>query len=289
MQQCDQTPGLSIYAHGLDVWKHLEMLLNGDTSTLRLPQWYVAYKDQLLRTAHSRDILKDYAIMHDLSKPYCLTIGEDGKRHFPNHAMLSKQIWMASFPDHPHHQAIGDLIGNDMLMHTESFETIIGLNLSDQMTCSLLLSALAEIHSNANTFYPDQGIQSDWFKIKFKKLEKLGNKLCERMFNHAYMYVITRKDLSTPQQAVQAGHAMIEATRAYLKPNAEHPSIVLCAEKNESKLRKLQDEFILKGIPFKAFHEPDIGNQLTALATAPIAGEGRTAFKKLQLIKEKTA
>lgn len=282
MQSCEQTSGQSILDHGLSVWSQLQNLTTGDTSEMRLPQWYTQYKDQLLSSAHPTHILRQYATFHDCGKPLCLEIGEDGKRRFPNHAETSKRTYEKCFGTEGDHAIISELIGLDMICHTESAEDIAGRGLSDATTSSLLLAALAEIHSNATMF---GGIESTSFKIKFKKLEKTGNRLCKRMFDHAYMYAITRKDLSTPQQAVQAGHAAIEATRAYLKTDDEHPSLILCSMKGEAQLRRAADDIENQGIRIKRFFEPDIGNQMTAFATEPLSGEQRKLFRKFQLIK----
>lgn len=285
MQNCEQTAGQSILDHGLAIWEQLQKLTSGDTSAMRLPQWYTQYKDQILQHLHSPYILEQYATYHDCGKPYCLEIDADGKRHFPNHAEISRLTYEKHFGTEGDHSIIADLIGLDMIFHIETAEEIIARNLPIKTLCSLMLAALAEIHSNANTFYPDEGINSTWFKIKFKRLEKLGNRICKRLFDHAYMYAITRKDLSGPQQAVQAGHAAIEATRAYLGKDDEHPSLILCSMKNEDQLRRAADELERQGIRLKRFYEPDIGYKLTAFATEPLTGESRKAMRKFQLIK----
>ena len=44
---------------------------------------------------------------------------------------------------------------------------------------SLLISALAEIHSNAQMF---GGIESDSFKIKWKHIDRRGNAICKKLF-----------------------------------------------------------------------------------------------------------
>lgn len=282
MQQCEQTAGQSILDHGLSVWQQLQKLINDDTSGMRLPQWYTQYKDQILSSLHPSHILEQYATYHDCGKTYCLEIDADGKRHFPNHAEISRQTYEKHFGTEGDHATIAELIGLDMICHTKSADQIAGRNLSNATLCSLLLAALAALHSNANMF---GGIESTSFKIKFKKLEKTGNRLCKRMFDHAYIYAITRKDLSLPQQAVQAGHAAIEASRQYLPKDDEHPSLIICTMKGEDQLQRAANDIEAQGIRIKRFYEPDIGNQLTAFATEPLTGESRKAMRKFQLMR----
>jgi len=52
-------------------------------------------------------------------------------------------------------------------------------------------------------------------------------------------------------------------------------------------LTKVASSLKLKNIRFKEFREPDIGNQLTAIATEPVYGEQREFFKKYQLWRGK--
>jgi hypothetical protein len=285
MQSCEQTTGQSILDHGLSVWEQLQAIIKGDSPDTAQPQWLTTYKDQILSSLHPSHILEQYTIFHDCGKPACLTFGEDGKRHFPDHARVSAETYAATFGKEGDHGIIGELISRDMLFHTGTFEEIIGLNLSKSTLCTLMLTALAEIHSNAKTFYPDEGIRSTWFKIKFKRLEKLGNRICKRLFDHSYMYAITRKDLSTPQQAVQAGHAAIEAARSYLTKDDEHPSLILCTVKNEAQLNRAADELEGRGIKLRRFYEPDRGNEFTAFATEPLKGDRRECMRKFQLMK----
>ena len=104
---------------------------------------------------------------------------------------------------------------------------------------------------------------------------------------HAYVYVLVRKDLSGPQVAVQAAHAAIEVARSSLiPPDLDHPSVVLCGIDNESKLQKELERYQSMGIICKPFYEADLGGQLTAFATEPVFGEKRRLFKRLQLFKQ---
>lgn len=99
------------------------------------------------------------------------------------------------------------------------------------------------------------------------------------------MYVFVREDLSHPQQVVQACHAAIEAATHFSLGNlAEHPSVIVLAAKSEQKLHNVRKYLVDNGIKHAHFYEPDIGDELTAVATEPITGERRELFKKYQLL-----
>ena len=98
-----------------------------------------------------------------------------------------------------------------------------------------------------------------------------------------HVYVIVRRDLSPPVQAVQGIHAAIEATKAFNQP--DHPYLVLCSVKNEQRLFCAMKKLQKNGIEFKPFFEPDLDNQLTAIATEPLQGDNRKILKEFQLLK----
>lgn len=98
------------------------------------------------------------------------------------------------------------------------------------------------------------------------------------------MYVLVRKDLTPPQQAVQACHAAIEATRQFLPAHAEHPHLVLLGVKSQHQLENTAMQLRSRDIPFQEFREPDIDNELTAIATAPLTGDVRKFFKRFNCL-----
>lgn len=98
------------------------------------------------------------------------------------------------------------------------------------------------------------------------------------------MYVLVRRDLSRPQQTVQACHAAIEAARTFLQPFHEHPFLVICGIRDGPDLCRQLLRLQEAGIRCRAFHEPDIGNQLTAIATEPVCGPQRKRFRRFQLL-----
>lgn len=87
------------------------------------------------------------------------------------------------------------------------------------------------------------------------------------------LYVITRSDLEPGYQAVQSMHALRQFT-------AEHPDVDrawfeqsnylgLLSVSNEIELEKLIELASQQDIKFSIFREPDIEDQITAIALAP--------------------
>lgn len=85
--------------------------------------------------------------------------------------------------------------------------------------------------------------------------------------------MVTRQDLSLPYQAVQSGHASVDF-------QYEHPEIakdwqqnsnylIFLSVESEHRLERLASKAESKGILITRFHEPDINNELTAVAFEP--------------------
>lgn len=169
-----------------------------------------------------------------------------------------------------------------MVLHTETYEQVIARNLSLKTRMTLLVTALAELHSNAAMF---GGIESTSFKIKWKKLDKLGKKLILDLPKHedSYSYVFVRNDLPNVQKVVQSCHAITELARI---ENSEHPSIITFGAKSEKKLKDAAEYLIENNIQFKIFREPmqPFNNSITAIVTVPLIGEKRELLKKFQLL-----
>ncbi len=100
-----------------------------------------------------------------------------------------------------------------------------------------------------------------------------------------YVYILIRKDLSFEQQVVQSAHAAIEAAHHLIPPELEHPHLCLCGVKGEIQLQAAADRLDQAGIKYRAFIEPDIGDQWTALATESVSGEDRRHFKRYNCLK----
>ncbi len=92
------------------------------------------------------------------------------------------------------------------------------------------------------------------------------------------LYVLVRKDLPESYRAVQAGHAVAEWL---LRDQTwRNETLVYLGVDNERDLFDWKDKLNYKNIKYAEFKEPDIGNQLTAIAAL---ADGKI-FKKLKLI-----
>lgn len=170
MRNCEQMPGLSVLDHGIMVSDYYKDLI-GHLRTgsplrfkWRLPDWVL--DQRLLEGLPSDDIMETYHVYHDCGKPACLTVDDAGKRHFPDHARVSRDIWLALDGD----PVVADLIGSDMDIHLLKDEGVAAFARRPYAK-ALLLTGLAEIHANASLF---GGIESTGFKIKWKHIDKRG-------------------------------------------------------------------------------------------------------------------
>jgi len=175
MRECDQTEGLTILEHGESVWSYTERILNKDIEGMRIPNWLLDNYDDILSLLHDRKTIKDYNVFHDCGKPYCLEIDDEGRRHFPNHAEVSQNTWESFSED----KTVSSLIGWDMVFHTFTADDIKALDLSTKDALTLLITALAEVHSNASMF---GGVESISFKSKWKKIDRRGKALIKQVF-----------------------------------------------------------------------------------------------------------
>lgn len=170
MRSCEQTAGMTVLQHGEMVSAYHRDLVSHlrDGTALayewRLPEWI---RDlALLEGLPSDGTMAEYHVFHDCGKPYCRTVDEDGRQHFPDHAAVSEAMWLAIGGD----PEVGTLIGMDMDVHLLKGEGVEAFAQRPQAR-ALLLTALAEVHANASMF---GGIESVSFKMKWKNLDKRG-------------------------------------------------------------------------------------------------------------------
>ncbi|MBC8740392.1 hypothetical protein F6X40_27425 [Paraburkholderia sp. UCT31] len=177
MRECFQFHDLDVLDHGHAVRAKFDALIaameKGETpeGDWSLPQWLLPNAEQLLGRLLDRETLARYQIWHDCGKPHCRTVDEAGKQHFPDHAAASARTWLAAGGD----EQAGRLIASDMDFHLLGAEDVPAFAARPE-AASLMLTAIAEIHANAEMF---GGTCSTSFKMKRKHLERRGKKVLE--------------------------------------------------------------------------------------------------------------
>ena len=174
MRKCNQNEKQTIHQHGLAVAQKYQDLITGRHTGWKLPQWFTDHQDKLLRDQPPAALMWLYHEFHDVGKPFCRQVDEDGKQHFPNHAAISASVWRVHCGD----GLIADLIQHDMDLHLLKPSTIETFTRYD-LAPALLLTALAELHANADMF---GGIESTSFCIKWKTLAKTGKHICNNLY-----------------------------------------------------------------------------------------------------------
>ena len=81
------------------------------------------------------------------------------------------------------------------------------------------------------------------------------------------MFVIVRKDLSTSQQAVQAGHALAEYLLHGPFSRWQNGTLIYLGVKGLKQLENIKRKFVMGDIPHREFREPDLNDEITAIAT----------------------
>lgn len=175
MANCSQTSDQSTFHHGISVKNYLFDILSHlrYDKPLRyewlIPDWVTQNKNLILSSLPDNKTLILYTIFHDCGKWKCLTIDDNGKRHFPNHAEVSYKYFNQVFDN----DIAADLILHDMDIHLLKSDGVEEFS-KNPYTLTLLLTGLAELHSNARMF---GGLNSTSYKIKLKSITKRGNQI----------------------------------------------------------------------------------------------------------------
>jgi hypothetical protein len=173
MQLCEQTPGLSVLAHGQSVHDYYldlrDHCVNGTPlrHEWKLPDWIST--PALWAGTLDESIVSLYQVYHDCGKPFCKEVDQEGRSHFPEHASVSADVWRSIGGD----EQVASLIGLDMAIHLlkaddlDAFSKLPG-------AATLLITGFCEIHSNAAMF---GGVDSTSFKMKWKHIDRRGKQI----------------------------------------------------------------------------------------------------------------
>jgi len=170
----------SVLEHGESVYRYYQKLVRclDDNSTdldMRIPDAFREHWSFIRANLYDEVTLREYTVLHDCGKPYCRTVDEDGKQHFPDHAQKSYEVYMQVWGN----PTVGELIRSDMDIHLLKDDGIDKfMEKPLQQVLTHLVVGLSELLSNAQMF---GGVDSVGFKMKYKNLEKRAKKILPRL------------------------------------------------------------------------------------------------------------
>ncbi len=98
------------------------------------------------------------------------------------------------------------------------------------------------------------------------------------------LHLVTRRDLSAGQQAVQAAHALREFVREHPQTDLDwyekSNTLAFLSVEDESSLQDLLSKALRRRIAVSGFREPDRDEELTAVAIGP---QGKGLCRGLRL------
>ena len=94
------------------------------------------------------------------------------------------------------------------------------------------------------------------------------------------LYIIVRKDLTHSQRAVQAGHALAEYLLHSPYFRWKNETLIYLGVKGLKQLENLKRKLALQGTNYVEFREPDLNNEVTAIAS----DESNKIFERLKLL-----
>jgi len=96
------------------------------------------------------------------------------------------------------------------------------------------------------------------------------------------LYVIVRSDIAPGLQIAQSGHALVafqhEHAAAYEQWHRESNNLVCLSAPSKEELAKLAYDLTVRGIEVSMFREPDLDDELTAVAVGPAGGRALSSL-----------
>ena len=106
------------------------------------------------------------------------------------------------------------------------------------------------------------------------------------MTKNEKLYIVTRSDLCAGLKIAQCCHALREFSEKYRDIDStwfkESNYLVVLEVKDEDSLKSQINSAELADLKFAAFYEPDLDNQITAVAFEP-CDKSRNLFRRLPL------
>lgn len=104
-----------------------------------------------------------------------------------------------------------------------------------------------------------------------------------------YVYIFTRQDISPEQQLVQSAHVAmklgVECIRKGMELDADNTYFTVVGVRDRAGMSSARRILVDYNFPSVAFQEPDLGGEITSVATYPIDEDQRSVLLAFSWLK----
>jgi hypothetical protein len=123
---------------------------------------------------------------------------------------------------------------------------------------------------------------------EIKMYNDIKEKVCKELNDHVedlYTFIFVRQDLNKEIQVVQSSHAALVLGHKLKDHDPHKLNFVVCGAKDLSELMDIKNHIATEGIETVEFVEPDIDNEVTAIASFPMSVSKKRCMRHYKILK----
>lgn len=118
----------------------------------------------------------------------------------------------------------------------------------------------------------------------YNDLKEYTTRELDRRSEDLYTFVFIRQDLSKEQQVVQSAHATLVLGSKLQGYDHTKLNFVVCGAKDLSELNQVKEHINGNGMETVEFTEPDLNNEVTALASFPMSVSKKRCMRRYKIL-----
>ena len=100
-----------------------------------------------------------------------------------------------------------------------------------------------------------------------------------------YTFIFVRQDLNKEIQVVQSSHAALVLGHKIKDHDPHKLNFVVCGAKDLADLMAIKDHIATEGVETVEFVEPDLNNEITAIASFPMSVSKKRCMRRYKILK----
>jgi hypothetical protein len=123
---------------------------------------------------------------------------------------------------------------------------------------------------------------------EIKMYNDIKDKVCQELDKHSddlYTFIFVRQDLNKEIQVVQSSHAALVLGHKLKEHDPHKLNFVICGAKDLTELNDIKNHIACEGIETVEFTEPDLNNEITAIASFPMTVSKKRCMRRYKILK----